>query len=72
MRVSEPHAHARKSFHLRRAQLHIVHVAGEILLRARVAHPHVIRHEEDDVGLAGRVRRQRGHEQGCEETCHGR
>ena len=72
MRVSEPHAHARKSFHLRRVQLDIVRVTGEILLRAGVTHPHIICHEEDDVGFAGRVRRQHGHEQGCEETCHGR
>ena len=59
VRVSEPDTHARQPFHLWRVQLYIVRVAGEILIRARVSHPHVVRHEENDIGFGSRLYRQR-------------
>ena len=58
VRVSEPHTHARQPFHLRRVQLYIIRVAGEVLVRAGVTHPHVIRHEEDDVRFGSRLYKQ--------------
>ena len=51
VRVGETHPHARESLHLRRVQLHGIRVAGEILIRTRVSHAHVIGHEENNVGL---------------------
>ena len=39
-------------------QLHLGGVAGEILIRTRVPHAHVIGHEKNDVGLLRRGQRQ--------------
>ena len=61
VRVGETYPHARESLHLRRVQLHGIRVAGEILIRTRVSHAHVISHKENDVGLRcgiGRMERQ--------------
>ena len=51
VRVGEAHAHPSQPLHLRRVQLHGSRIAGEILIRTRVPHTHVIGHEENDVGL---------------------
>lgn len=51
MRIGVANSHPRKTFHVRRMNLYIVGIAGEILIRARVAHSHVVRHHENDVGL---------------------
>ena len=73
MGISKPHTHPRQPFHLRRVQLHVIGVAGKILKGTGIAHPHIISHEENDVGLRcgmGRMERQRSEEQAEQEPDH--
>ena len=51
--VGEADAHARQALHVRGVKLDLIRIACEILIRAGIAHPHVISHHEDDVGRFG-------------------
>ena len=51
--VGEADSHVRQAFHVRGMQLNLVRIACEILVRAGIAHPHVVSYHEDDVGVFG-------------------
>ena len=70
MGISKTHAHPRQPFHLRGVQLNVIGVAGEILIRTGITHPHVISHKEDDVGLTSRTSGQRSQAKNQKETDH--
>ena len=51
--VGEADSHVGQALHVRGMKLDLVRIACEVLIRARIAHPHVVGHHEDDVGLFG-------------------
>ncbi len=71
MSISKPHTHPRQPFHLRRVQLHVIGVARKILKGAGIAHPHIISHEENDIGLISCTNGQRNQTENQKKTDHG-
>ena len=71
MGISKSHTHPRQPFHLRRVQLHVIGVTGKILKGTGIAHPHIISHEENDVGLISCRGGQRNQTKYQKETDHG-
>ena len=51
--IGETHAHAGQSIYLWRVELGFVAILGEVLIGARIAHPHVIGHHKDNIGRLG-------------------
>lgn len=49
MGIGETDSHPSQAFHVRRMDLDIIVISGEVLVGAGVAHPHVVRHQEDDI-----------------------
>ena len=71
MGISKPHTHPRQPLHLWRMQLHVIGVAGKILKGTGVPHPHIISHEENDIGLISCTSGQRNQTKNQKETNHG-
>ena len=71
MGISKSHTHPRQPLHLRRVQLHVIGVAGKILKGTGIAHPHIISHKENDIGLISCTSGQRNQTKYQKETDHG-
>lgn len=50
VRICKTNAHPCEPFHIRGRELHSIGISREILIGARIAHSHIIRHHENHVG----------------------
>ena len=55
MSIRKTHSHSREPLHVRCSDLNLVRVPCEILIGARVPHPHVIGHHQNDIRFLDRL-----------------